>query len=78
MWPCPELYLPEPSMQTLPPREPHPTLHFSNKTKPLPTVLLADSANISSTATAHIARLTFHTGVVRPTSASAARVIHTR
>ena len=51
VWPCPEAYLPDPAMQTLPPREPHPTFHFSHKTKPLPTVLL-DSANTTTPTTA--------------------------
>ena len=43
VWPCPEVYLPDPVMQTLPPREPHPTFYFSNRLKQLPEAL-RDSA----------------------------------
>ena len=51
VWPSPETYLPEPAMQALPPREPHPTFYFSIKTKPLPMVLL-DSTSTTATPTA--------------------------
>ena len=51
VWPCPESYLPDPVMQTLPPREPHPTFYFSHKAKPLPALLL-DSTSTAATSTA--------------------------